>query len=102
MSVYIDAARSPPRSLPAKSHAFLPSAISRSACSAALLLRQIRPWAQKLAVRELASLKTNEALRPAQEVLTYWETVIKDARFSPFQAELQNLIDELSVLVRVT
>src|SRR4051812_22071715 len=37
------AARSPPRSEPANSHALRPSAIPRSARSAALLVRQIRP-----------------------------------------------------------
>ena len=43
MSVYMNAARSPPRSEPANSHAFLPRATPRSARSAALLVRQIRP-----------------------------------------------------------
>src|SRR4051794_9258796 len=43
MSEYIAAARSPPRSLPANSHDFLPRAIPRSARSAALFVRQIRP-----------------------------------------------------------
>src|SRR5436190_22987246 len=37
--LYIAAARRPPRSDPANSHDFLPSAIPRSARSAALLLR---------------------------------------------------------------
>jgi hypothetical protein len=37
------AARSPPRSLPANSQAFLPRATPRSARSAALLVRQTRP-----------------------------------------------------------
>src|SRR5450631_2286877 len=41
--LYMTAARSPPRSEPAKSHAFLPSAMPRRALSAALLLRQMRP-----------------------------------------------------------
>src|SRR5882757_7054998 len=47
--VYITAARSPPRSEPANSHDFLPSAIPRSARSAALLVRQIRPSSRKRA-----------------------------------------------------
>lgn len=43
ISVYMNAARSPPRSEPANSHAFLPSAMPRRARSAALLVRQMRP-----------------------------------------------------------
>ena len=43
ISVYMAAARSPPRSDPANSQAFLPSAKPRSARSAALFVRQIRP-----------------------------------------------------------
>src|SRR4051812_42257330 len=45
--LYIAAARCPPRSEPANSHDFLPRAIPRSARSAALLLRQIRPSSRK-------------------------------------------------------
>ena len=48
ISEYIAAARSPPRSDPANSHAFLPTAIPRSARSAALLVRQIRPSSMNL------------------------------------------------------
>jgi hypothetical protein len=44
---YIAAARSPPRSDPAKSQDFRPTAIPRSARSAALLVRQIRPFSKK-------------------------------------------------------
>src|ERR1041385_7638312 len=40
ISVYIAAARSPPRSEPANSHDLRPSAMPRNARSAALLLRQ--------------------------------------------------------------
>src|SRR5436305_13798686 len=47
ISVYIAAARSPPRSEPANSHDRRPSAMPRNARSAALLLRQIRPPARK-------------------------------------------------------
>src|SRR3546814_4482280 len=43
MSVYMNAARSPPRSEPANSHDFLPRAMPLSARSAALFVRQIRP-----------------------------------------------------------
>ena len=43
MSEYMAAARSPPRSDPQNSHALRPSAAPRSARSAALLLRQMRP-----------------------------------------------------------
>ena len=41
MSEYMTAARSPPRSEPTKSQAFLPRAMARSARAAALLVRQI-------------------------------------------------------------
>jgi hypothetical protein len=41
------AARSAPRSEPAKSHAFLPSARPRSALSAALFVKQMRPSSRK-------------------------------------------------------
>src|SRR6202040_2240272 len=41
--LYITAARWPPRSEPANNHDFLPRAIPRSARSAALFERQIRP-----------------------------------------------------------
>lgn len=44
---YMKAALSPPRSEPAKSQDLLPSAIPRSARSAALLVRQIRPSFRK-------------------------------------------------------
>jgi hypothetical protein len=59
-------------------------------------------WAQKLAVRELASLKTYEALQLAQEVLTHWETLIKEGHgLSPtLLAELQNVINEFWCSVR--
>ena len=43
ISVYMAAARCPPRSDPAKSHDFLPRATPRRDRSAALLLRQTRP-----------------------------------------------------------
>src|SRR3954468_12802058 len=43
MSEYMAAARSPPRSLPANSHDRRPRAMPRSARSAALFVRQIRP-----------------------------------------------------------
>jgi len=43
MREYIAAARSPPRSLPANCHAYRPRAAPRSARSAALLVRQMRP-----------------------------------------------------------
>ena len=51
ISVIINAARSAPRSEPAKSHDFLPSAKPLSARSAALLLRQMRPSLRKQAKR---------------------------------------------------
>src|ERR1700755_3013096 len=47
MRLYIAAARCPPRSEPAKSHDFLPRAIPRSARSAALFDRQMRPSPRK-------------------------------------------------------
>ena len=47
MMLYMAAARCPPRSEPANSHDFLPSAIPRNARSAALLERQIRPSSRK-------------------------------------------------------
>ena len=40
---YMAAARCPPRSDPAKSHDFLPSATLRSDLSAVLLVRQMQP-----------------------------------------------------------
>ena len=43
MRVFMSAAGSPPRSDPAKSHDFRPSATPRRARSAALFVRQIRP-----------------------------------------------------------
>src|SRR5262245_62869556 len=43
ISVYITAARSPPRSEPANSHDLRPRAMPRSSRSAALLVRQTRP-----------------------------------------------------------
>ena len=51
MSVYIAAARTPPRSEPQNSHDFLPRAIPRSALSAALFERQMRPSSRKRAKR---------------------------------------------------
>ena len=45
--LYMAAARMPPRSEPAKSHDFLPNAIPRSARSAALFVRQMRPSSRK-------------------------------------------------------
>src|SRR5689334_2594218 len=45
--LYITAARWPPRSEPANNHDFLPRAIPRSARSAALFERQIRPSSRK-------------------------------------------------------
>ena len=47
ISVYMTAARSPPRSEPANSQALRPRAMPRSARSAALLVRQIRPSSRK-------------------------------------------------------
>jgi hypothetical protein len=47
ISVYIAAARSPPRSEPANSQARRPKAIPRNARTAALLLRQMRPSSRK-------------------------------------------------------
>ena len=47
ISVYIEAARSPPRSEPAKSQFLRPMAMPRSARSAALLVKQIRPSLRK-------------------------------------------------------
>jgi len=47
ISVNIAAARSPPRSEPANSRALRPIAMPRSARSAALLVRQIRPSSRK-------------------------------------------------------
>ena len=47
ISEYIAAARSPPRSDPANSQAFLPRAMPRSPRSAALFVRQIRPSSRK-------------------------------------------------------
>src|SRR5215212_4347087 len=47
MSEYIAAALSPPRSDPAKSHAFRPSATPRRLRSAALFERQMRPSSRK-------------------------------------------------------
>src|SRR4029077_13650524 len=47
MRLYMAAARSPPRSEPAKSHDFLPRAMPRSARSAALFDKQIRPSSRK-------------------------------------------------------
>ena len=47
--LYIAAARCPPRSEPANNHDFLPRAMPRSARSAALLLKQIRPSSRKRA-----------------------------------------------------
>ena len=47
ISVYMAAARSPPRSEPAKSQARRPRAIPRNARSAALLVRQMRPSSRK-------------------------------------------------------
>ena len=43
----MSAARSPPRSDPANSHAFLPRATPLKARSAALLVRQMRPSCSK-------------------------------------------------------
>src|ERR1700719_2595535 len=45
--LYITAARWPPRSEPASNHDFLPRAIPRSARSAALFERPIRPSSRK-------------------------------------------------------
>ena len=47
ISVYIAAARSPPRSEPAKSQFLRPMAMPRSARSAALLVKQMRPSLRK-------------------------------------------------------
>src|SRR3546814_1877278 len=47
MSVYMNAARSPPRSEPANSHDFLPRAMPLSARSAALFVRQMRPRSEE-------------------------------------------------------
>jgi hypothetical protein len=47
ISVNIATARSPPRSEPANSQALRPIAMPRSARSAALLVRQIRPSSRK-------------------------------------------------------
>ena len=47
ISLYIAAARSPPRSEPANNHDFLPRAMPRRARSAALFVRQIRPSSRK-------------------------------------------------------
>jgi hypothetical protein len=55
ISPYSSAARSPPRSEPAKSQALRPRARPRNARSAALLVRQMRPSSRK---------RVNEAQRP--------------------------------------
>jgi len=47
MSVYMTAARSAPRSEPANSHDFVPNGKPRSARSAAMLARQMRPSSRK-------------------------------------------------------
>src|SRR5438874_9321209 len=47
MMLYMAAARCPPRSEPANNHDFRPKAMPRSALSAALFDRQIRPSSRK-------------------------------------------------------
>ena len=58
---------------------------------------QAGEWAQKLAIRELADLKTKkvQALLLAEGALTYWESRQAEVP-SGLLAELRKVIDELS------
>ncbi len=67
ISVAMAAARSAPRSEPANSHDFLPSAKPRSARSAALFVRQIRPSSRKPAKRSQRLACSRSAWRPVAE-----------------------------------
>src|ERR1017187_8864296 len=90
MMLYMAAARCPPRSEPANNQAFLPRAIPRSALSAALFERQIRPSSRKrvnagpalehvvhrfgeiVATRELGALLAH----PAFQIGGQWRTLL--------------------------
>src|SRR4051812_44800890 len=70
ISEYIAVARSPPRSLPAKSQAFRPRATPRRFRSAALFERQMRPSPRKRVMDAAEIMKMLSAQKDAQGWIT--------------------------------